>query len=392
MNYFNRIEVLCRIMPSIVRKSDEDIGGKEQSTSSQLEMNNQSTVQKDVTKEPSSKRKSNNIANFFSKRSKKMYISKSSKLRHIIAVEPTPIPIKTMDCLEPSDNAFQMYVDMDICGSKFEFPLNEDIELLDKLSDEMQKLQDTKPEPDDFFDQAIAINEILEPIEMKMQTIYRSLSDAVNTLHTSRLCMNYCKKNALYLKGKEWNRIYKAVSNLGIEDYVNEQYEIQKQNRLEKNISVSNETLGSKVVHVTDNETLDIIDLSSTVVDIANNEASGILIQDKCGTMIPIDSVLKEGKSSNRCRDRKSKKKSVRKNVMVHKGHGNKKPGMNMTKAQLSSWIEKKYSIKGKSGLNKRGHGFVLVNGGLYCNLCNKTVPDKPNQYLVGKKHLDNYE
>ena len=29
-------------MPSIVRKSDEDIGGKEQSTSSQLEMNNQS--------------------------------------------------------------------------------------------------------------------------------------------------------------------------------------------------------------------------------------------------------------------------------------------------------------------------------------------------------------
>ena len=77
---------------------------------------------------------------------------------------------------------------------------------------------------------------------------------------------------------------------------------------------------------------------------------------------------------------------------MVHKGHGNKKPGMNMTKAQLSSWIEKKYSIKGKSELNKRGHGFVLVNRGLYCNLCNKTVPDKPNQHLVGKKHLDNYE
>ena len=64
---------------------------------------------------------------------------------------------------------------------------------------------------------------------------------------------------------------------------------------------------------------------------------------------------------------------------MVHKGRGNKKPGMNMTKAQLSSWIEKKCSIKGKSGLNKRGHGFVLANGGLYCNLCNKIVPDEPN-------------
>ena len=96
-----------------------------------------------------------------------------------------------------------------------------------------------------------------------------------------------------------------------------------------------NETLGSKVVNVTDNETVDIIDLSSTVVDIGNNEDSGTLIQYKCGTMIPIDSVLKEDKSSNRCQDHKSKKKSVRKKLMVHKGRGNKKPGMN-TKDRLS--------------------------------------------------------
>ena len=70
-----------------------------------------------------------------------MYISKSSKLHHAITVEPTPIPIKTMDCLEPSDNAFRMYVDMVISGSKFEFPLSEDIELLDKLSDEIDKFK-----------------------------------------------------------------------------------------------------------------------------------------------------------------------------------------------------------------------------------------------------------
>ena len=34
----------------------------------------------------------------------------------------------------------------------------------------------------------------------------------------------------------------------------------------------------------------------------------------------------------------------------------------------------------------------MLVNGSLYRNLCNKTVSDKPNQYLVGRKHLENYE
>ena len=63
-----------------------------------------------------------------------------------------------MDCLEPSDNALRMYVDMVISGSDFGFPLSEDIELLDKLSDEIEQLQDTKPEPDDFFDQAYKQN------------------------------------------------------------------------------------------------------------------------------------------------------------------------------------------------------------------------------------------
>ena len=146
------------------------------------------------------------------------------------------------------------------------------------------------------------------------------------------------------------------------------------------------------MVHVTANETTDIIDLSSNLVEIANDKSSTTLIQGKDGSLVPITSVLKEGSLSNRCRERMSKKKSVRKDVTVHKGHGNKKPGMMMSKAQLSNWIEKKYSMKGISGLNKRGHGFVLVNGGLYCNLCNKTVPDKPNQHLVGKKHLENYK
>ena len=105
--------------------------------------------------------------------------------------------------------------------------------MLDKLSDNINKLQDIKPKPDDFFDRAIVINESLAPLEMKLKKIYRSFSDAVNTLHTSRLCMDYCKKNALHLKGKEWNQLYKAVSNLGIEDYGNNQYDIQKEKRMQ---------------------------------------------------------------------------------------------------------------------------------------------------------------
>jgi hypothetical protein len=139
------------------------------------------------------------------------------------------------------------------------------------------------------------------------------------------------------------------------------------------------------MVHVTANETTDIIDLSSNLVEKANDKSPTTLIKGKDGCLVPITSVLKEGSLSNRCRERMSKKKSVRKDAIVHKGHGNKNPVMIMSKAQLSNWIEKKYSMKGISGLNKRGHGFVLVNGGLYCNLCNKIVPDKPNHHILGK-------
>ena len=81
-------------MPSIVRKPDGDDDGEEHATSSQSKINMQSTVQNDITKEQSTKRKGNNITNFFTKRRKSMYISTSSKLRYTVPVEPTPIPIK----------------------------------------------------------------------------------------------------------------------------------------------------------------------------------------------------------------------------------------------------------------------------------------------------------
>ena len=48
--------------------------------------------------------------------------------------------------------------------------------------------------------------------------------------------------------------------------------------------------------------------------------------------------------------------------------------------------------MKGKSGLNKIEHMYVLVNGALYCNLYNTTMHQKLNQHLVGKKHDEKYE
>ena len=63
-----------------------------------------------------------------------------------------------------------------------------------------------------------------------------------------------------------------------------------------------------------------------------------------------------------------------------------------MTKQELYQWIEKSYSTKGVSGRHKMNQGFVLANGGLYCNLCNTTILMKSNQHLVGKIHQDEYK
>ena len=87
-------------------------------------------------------------------------------------------------------------------------------------------------------------------------------------------------------------------------------------------------TQASKVVHATVDTNSDNIGSTSKVVDMINDKASGNLVRRKNGSIVPIDSVLKEGKSSNRCRERKSKKKSVNNNVIIHKDRGNKKPGM----------------------------------------------------------------
>ena len=82
---------------------------------------------------------------------------------------------------------------MDLCGDKVEFPSSKEMALLDELSDEVNILRDTKPQPDNFFDEAININETLLPIENKMATVYNNISDAVNAFHISNLCSDYYK-------------------------------------------------------------------------------------------------------------------------------------------------------------------------------------------------------
>ena len=104
-----------------------------------------------------SKRKQNNIGSFFGKREKISATSKSSKLLLTISLEPTPLLINQMASLQPSDSKFQMYVEIDKSGVEFEYPLSEEVLLLDQLSDKMTKLKSTVLDPDIFFDKAIEI-------------------------------------------------------------------------------------------------------------------------------------------------------------------------------------------------------------------------------------------
>ena len=191
---------------------------------------------------------------------------------------------------------------MNMCGDKIEFPLTEDILLLDKLSNKMKVLRGTSTQPDNFFDQAIQIEEHQLPIENNMKIIYESLSDAVNAFHTSKLCTEYCVNNSLYVKGKQWYQIHNAVSNLGIDTYITEQKEIVTQKRLLKvNFLATN------------------IDPTSKVIDITMDKDTSNLILAKDGSMVEVDSVFKRGKTSEQCRERRNKN-PIRGNVLIHKG------------------------------------------------------------------------
>ena len=133
-----------------------------------------------------------------------------------------------------------------------------------------------------------------------------------------------------------------------------------------------------------------VSDTGGREIDITTDKASTTTIIGKDGNMVEVDTVFQKGLASARSRDRKLKKKSIRKYVLIPKGERTMKPGKTMKRVDLSKWIEKPYSIKDKlgatiSGPSKRGYGFVLVNGGLYCNLCETTVVQKPTQHLSEK-------
>ena len=92
---------------------------------------------------------------------------------------------------------------MDSSGAWFDFPISEEVAMLDSLSDDMRNLREQSEELDDFFDKAIEIDTVMAPLQRKMTAVYRNLSDAVNALHISKLCTDYCMKKSLYVKGKE---------------------------------------------------------------------------------------------------------------------------------------------------------------------------------------------
>ena len=102
--------------------------------------------------------------------------------------------------MQPLDSRFQVYVEMDKSGAKFDFPLSEEVLMLNQLSDKMTKLKSTELDTDNFFDKAITIGTSLAPLEGKVNAVYINLSDAVNALHIEKIYKEYYRNYSFSIK------------------------------------------------------------------------------------------------------------------------------------------------------------------------------------------------
>ena len=135
------------------------------------------------------------------------------------------------------------------------------------------------------------------------------------------------------MKRKEWNLVYKDLTRLRIVDYVNGQLEMLKEKRQINSIAM----LDSKLVDMASDKGYDTVmnsnlpDNDTEVIDMTSDKATVSVILGKDVNMVAVNALVQKRKISERSRERKLKKRSVRKGALVSTADTIIKPGMIMT-------------------------------------------------------------
>ena len=325
----------------------------------------------------------------------------STFLEKSIVVQQT-MPPREFTNKNPNDEKYQRFVKMSYnMNGEIPVPTWEEIERIDTLKKQYTELKTADDEPEDYYERCEFLLTQINDIEPRLKEQMILVSEATSHFHTATQMRKYCKDNDDLSGMKLWGEIAKALTCLGIEDLIatekdrrwarSEELAKAKAAELEK----AREDLAAKEAAA-----------SESMTDDDSSELDTVMIKDKDGKEVALDSVLESGKKSARDRACKAKKKSVCKKASHRRGSlvTTHKP-LIMTEKEFAAWILKPWQRKNqktkaiRSGLNKKNHGLILQKTAkgesvVVCTFCKggSVLAEKFSQHLATDSHWQAHE
>ena len=283
------------------------------------------------------------------------------------------------------------FIEMAELNKSITLPNQEKYNQLTDLQSELKELNNKKPKPTNYFRQAAMLEMQIKALAPIVKQSFLEITLATDAYHCCNVGMKECMEKNNYIEGVQWEDLRNALVKIGVKEYLdslekkrNNEKAMKKNNKHKNERKRSLDTL-SNAARSMENETKEEDDY--------NVSASQVIDLD--GRTLNINEELNRGDKCKRSGNLVQRKVTPNKNKRVLRNA----EGKVLTQAGLvrllnSSWEGLRFKGDGSkqkfSGSSKKGHGLVLVNDRLFCNLCNVPVC-KVSQHLCTEKHQNAY-
>ena len=267
-------------------------------------------------------------------------------------------------------------------------------ELSSKQS-QLKELKNENPRPNDFFRKAASLQKEIERLAPLVEESYNEITIATDAYHVCQVAMKECMQYNKYDEGLEWEELNNALIKIGVKTYLDGLSDKRKMERLfdrSQKAATRNEPTAT-------NDNTSCSTITGTVqASVDNAESTVSQILDLDGNVVNINDEMERGVASKRSGNTVQRKLPARINrkrsLRVSEGKYMKQEAYVCLIRTPWSGIRFNKALNTKqcfNGKNKEGHGLVLVNDRLFCNLCNVPVV-KVAQHLVTVNHQKAYE
>eukprot|EP00956_Cyclotella_meneghiniana_P038233 scaffold150619_cov36-Cyclotella_meneghiniana.AAC.2 len=302
----------------------------------------------------------------------------------------------------PNDEKYQRYIKLsnDISG-EISVPTWEEVERIDTLKKQYTELKNAEEEPDDYVERGEFLLTQINAIEPNLKEQMILVGEATSHYHTAVQMRKHCKDGDDLSSMKSWGEIIDALTCLGIADLIAAEKD-RRQAVAQELAKAKAAKLAKARKDLAEKEAL----ASGSTTDDQSSEVDVVMIKDKDGKEVALDSVLQSGKKSARDRECKLKKKTINKKAKQRRGAlaTTHKP-LKMSKKEFAAWILRPWARKNqktkvtRSGVNKLNHGLILQptpkgESVVVCTLCKggQTLGEKFSQHLATDSHWESHE